>query len=472
MAEVSRKLGVIAFVPDDRLSREKKQMLNRILNAIRQGAAVETFDASISENELLKKMEETEYRLVLVPWYKYLIWSRIEAFYGLTRTSGPTLAGYFADPILPIEPNEPHSYLRAILLDFLNLSASEIITVIATLVQENLRAGIRPWLGKEGVVYYENWHAGHRLGGTLDTVLALPEITAFQDWQKRLSTLRVTLGALWSLIFEEGPGKGEWVQALASKTPKAYFQIGISSKCLALRLCYPAKIYTPKNALTSFWPSRWQPTSAAQLLIKYADFLRIHRVVDTRELEVTALFFPSAPSECAPQSLHTLWIEPITNNLIQEPFYETQSQEKPWLKALPNNPTKTLKLSQDRSSHLLAKERFIRGAFLKIRDLKQQLSDKESRIVELCAGGVGSAPPPPLPDADALLDAFQNRCFEMDHEIENFRSEIERLKLKGALKHETEWMRKKIENLEQKKQEWIQKCVHIIKKIGPTRGAA
>ena len=29
-------------------------------------------------------------RLVLLPWQQYLAWARVEAFFGLTRTSGPT----------------------------------------------------------------------------------------------------------------------------------------------------------------------------------------------------------------------------------------------------------------------------------------------------------------------------------------------------------------------------------------------
>lgn len=472
MAEVSRKLGVIAFVPDDRLSREKKQILNRILNAIRQRATVEMFDGSITETELLKKMEETEYRLVLIPWYKYLTWTKIEAFYGFTRTNGPTVAGYFADQVLPYEPGEPLSYLRAILLDFVHLSPHEVITLIATLVQENLRAGIRPWIGKDGMIYCENWYPGHLLGGTLDSILTLPEINSSQDWHKRTSTIRVILSALWGLIYEEGPGKGELAQALASKAPKAYFQIGISPRCLALRLCYPNKNVTPKNALTSFWPSRWQPTSAAQLLIKYADFLRIHSVVDTNDLEVTALFFPSAPAECAPADLRTLWIEPISNNLMQEPLYETPAPEKPFLRALPGATSKVSSIGKENPSLLQAKDRFIQEASTKIRDLTRQLAEKDELLTELRSGGVGTATLPPPPDAIALLDAFQERCLEAEHEIRNFQSEISRFESKGAKQHEIEWMQKKISALEQQEQEWMHKIALIVKNLRQIKRAS
>lgn len=475
MSSPLKSLGVIGFVQDERVSREKRQILMRILNAMRQRARVEMIDSSISENELLKKMEERDFQLLLLPWYKYLGWSKIEAYNGLTRTTGPTVAGYFADQVLPCEPSEPSSFLRAILLDFTHLSPGEVLLLINSLAQENLRAGIRPWLEKSSTIFCENWYPGHLLGNTLNTMLNLPDLVSSSQWSKRIRAIRIALGALWGLIFEEGPGKSDFAQALTSKMPKAYFQIGISQKTLALRLFYPIKSFTPKDALRQFWPSRWDPTSAAQLLIKHSDLLRVHPVVDTSEIEITALFFLSAPSEIAPGDLKTLWIEPITSKLILEPMFEEPTPEKPYLRTLAGAPlskASILASAKENPSQLQAKDRFIQESATKIRRLTRELAEKDFFITELRAGGVGSAAPPPPPDAEALLEAFLERCHEADHNIHTLQKDLARLQSKGARGHELDWIQRKIAFIENRKVEWLHKIAAIVKSINQLKRSA
>src|SRR5579859_558845 len=142
------KLPTIAFVFDERLSRQRGAILTRIVNSIRQYAKIELISGKISEEELLKKLENAQYDLVLAPWYRYLAWSKIEGFYGLTRTSGPTFAGYFCESILPYELGEQADHYRAILLDFCNLDVAAIRLLMKSLLADARRTGILPLLSQ------------------------------------------------------------------------------------------------------------------------------------------------------------------------------------------------------------------------------------------------------------------------------------------------------------------------------------
>ncbi len=387
-----------AFVLDARLSKEKKHQLARTLNTIRHFARVEVFSDTITENELLKKLGEKEFDLVFAPWYRYIAWMKIEGFYGLTRTSGPTFIGYFADQVLPYELGDQTGYCRMILLDFLNLSAREISNLVRILAQDKLRSGILPLLEDSHTpVYYENWNSGKKPGDCLDTVFSLPEI---QEWSKRSNSIRICLNALWSLVYEEGPGKAEIGQPL--KNFRASFQVGLNSKFLGFRLCYTMAGWSPKNALQHFWPDPKNGTTPSQLLLRFCDFFRVHTLSDTHDIEISVGFFPSQAAEKAPSDLHTFWIEPLAPNIVTEATYIELESPLSYLKHL-KSPTESLA------------------------DLKKELLLRDEKIKELRLGGVGFAHPPPTPDIESILDALEERIPKEKYDTKKIQSKISQI---------------------------------------------
>lgn len=466
MVRPNQKLGKIAFVVDERLSREKSAILTRIINSLRVIATIELISGSIEEDRLLDKLEADKYDLVFAPWYRYVAWSRIEAFYGLTRTSGPTFAGYFCEPILPYEIGETAEHLRAILFDFANLHTSEINLLVKMLIQDTKRSGLRPFFESNTPIYCENWFGSQGLGIRTDAVLSLPGILN-TEWIKRSSALRICIGALWSLVYEEGPGKGEFTQMTTSRTPKAYFQIGMDGACLAMRLCYSMPAWSPKDTLNIFWPNPKKPTSPAQLLLRYSDMIRVHTIPDAADVEVVIAFFNTAAAECSPEQIHTYWIEPVAANLVHEIPFEAPSPNSPHLKALPmpelqTAVKKTSLKTEDDERKEKAKERFIFEAAAKIRELKKVISDRDEMIKELRSGGVGTAPPLPPPDAEALLDAFQERYFEARFQIRQFEIQIAALEEKGGTPQEAEALRQKMTNLITREKIWLRKIAQTL----------
>jgi hypothetical protein len=464
---VSEKAGSIAFVIDERVSRERGALLTRIINSLRSVAQVELLGSGITEEELLKKLEVQSYQLVLVPWYRYMAWSRVEAFYGLTRTSGPTFAGYFCEPLLPYELGEQADHLRAILLDYSNLNTREAVLVTKSLLKDTRRTGIRPLLEPSTSIYCENWYGNQGLGLRIESILSLPEIANTIEWSRRANCIRLCFMALWSLVYDSGPGKSELNQATAGSPPKAYFQIGVDSHALVIRLCYSMPGWTPKDALSEFWPNAKDATRGSQLLLKYADLVRVHSITGTLDVEVTATLFSSAPSERENQQVHTLWVEPIAVSLVSEVPFEAPNPNSPQLKPLPGVSLNELKprVSPEESDQAIrAKERFIFEAATKIKALKDQISEKDEMIRELKIGGIGTSAPLPPADAENLLEAFQERYFEARLQIRQFEIQLNETS-SFAQKHELEALRTRMNNLIVREQGWIKKLAATIEMI-------
>ena len=123
---------------------------------------------------------------------------------------------------------------------------------------------------------------------------AFPSSSADPKWAKRSGSMRICLNALWSLIYEEGPGKAE-VTAAPTSSPKAYFQVACDREMAVLRLCFQMPSWTPRTALANFWPGALSPTSPAQLLLRYADFVRVHTYSNTPEVEIVAGLLSALP---------------------------------------------------------------------------------------------------------------------------------------------------------------------------------
>lgn len=450
------KIGQITFVLDERLSREKQSLLARTVNALRPFADLKMESGSITETELLKKLEGAPPGLVLAPWYRYLAWSKVEALYGLTRTSGPTFAGYFCEPVLPYELGETADHLRAILLDFGTSTPAEVALLIKSLMVDTQRAGIKPLLDANAPIYTEAWFASAGQGSRMDTVLALPEIAGNPDWAKRAAAIRICLSALWSLVYEEGPGKSEFQQAITASSPKAYFQLGADRRCLAMRLCYTMPMWGPKEALAAFWPQVDRPSSAPQLLRRHADLVRVHRIPENNDIEVTIGFFATAGAERAPESIHTLWVEPLSASVVLEVPFQAPGAEgsSVQLRPLPGAPSNEISLNQGKAREL---ERNASETAQKIQELKREIAARDNLIRELRTGGVGTAMPIPPPDAESLLEAFQEKYFEAKYQIRQFELQILDLEERKGSRMEIDALRNRMDILLAREQGWVQR---------------
>jgi hypothetical protein len=459
---VGKKLGTIAFMVDERISREKAQILMRTVNALRQHVTLIPLRSDLTEAAVLEQLESQQIQLVLVPWYRYLAWTRVEAFYGLTRTSGPTFAGYFADQVAPGELPLPSEHLRAILLDLVHLSTHDSLTLLLSLIQPEKRSGIRPLIDRGTTVFTESWAGAQPLGSKLDGILSLPEI-AGSDWVKRSTAIRGAVSALWSLVYEEGPGKGEFAQTIGAKSPKGYFQMAADPRSLMFRLCYSMSGWAPKDVMAQFWPDGKRPFAASQLLLRFCDFVRVHIIAESPDLEVIAGFYPSAPSEKLPSSARSLWIEPLAPQLIEEVPFAAPGPANPLLKPFPGVVVAATRAAAGTGlEDPAAKDRFIFNAAVKLRELKRALEEREEQIRELKSGGVGTAPPLPLPDPESLLEAFQERFFEARLQIRQLELSIVDAERTGATPQQLESIRQKIAALTQRERSWLSKLTGTV----------
>ena len=458
------KFGSIAFVVDERLSRQKSALLTRVVNSIRTCTQkLELITGPTTEEEMLARLELNHYDLVLVPWYRYLNWSKIEGFHGLTRTTGPTFAGYFCDNLLPYEVGEQKDHYRALLLDFAQLETPAIKLIIRSVLQDTRRSGLRPLLGPSTPIYGDAWPGGQTLGAALESVLKVPELQ-MHEWSKRLPAVRLCLTALWSMVFEEGPGKAEARFANPNRVPRAYIQAAADQGALTLRLYTAMPTWTPRDALAAFWPGGSRgPTSPYQLLTRYADFVRVHSVPEPADLEVTAVFFPGTAAEQAFNHVHTLWVEPLAAHVIAELPFDLPGQPRaeltdPLRRLMPNSGNVSPAAAQERANHTALKARkFILEASDKIRELKAQLEDRDEKIAELRSGGVGTARPLPPPDMEGILDAFEEKYHEAKFQLRTLEEELARREGDSAPREELEAIRRKINAAQAREQNWLRK---------------
>lgn len=461
---------------DERLSREKGQRLLRIVNGLRQIAPVEVLSSGTDEDGLLKRLMDKQYSLVIVPWYRYQSWSRVEAYYGLTRTSGPTFVGYFGDTVLPYELGDSKDHFRAIFLDFHGVLVPEAMALVKCLATDSKRYGLRPFYEPTTSIYCDTWYQGQTLGPRIDALTSIPEVMK-TAWIGRASAIRSCFQALWSLIHDEGNARERGL-GIASKAPRAYFQVAADTQLLTLRLCYSQNLVSPKDALQLFWPDASKPTAPSQFLLKYADFLRVHTIADTADIEVVAGFFASAPSENAHTQAHSLWIEPLSPAILQEAPYELPGAASPQIKALmagvspstaqiPMSPIATA-VAEARSDEM--KDRLMQHAAQAILDLKKEIAERDELIRELRAGGVGTEHPLPLPDAEALLEAFQERYMEARYQIRQIELEIEQGAAKGFKPEDRLALEKKISSLTLRQNKWLAQLSGVLAMFGKKDG--
>ncbi len=470
----------IIWVIDEKISRssERKQSLTHILSVLREKAEIQLLHSpSVKEGQdlLLKKLEEQEYQLALAPVDSYLAWTKIENLFGKLKTAGPVFSGYTMDTLPARTIQNANDRYRLGLLDLANLAPAESAKLIFSLCSDATRIGVESFLDPNALVYVEMWQNDSLLGSRLEAVLSLPEIQQF-GWNKRANAIRICLSGLHSLVNEEGKGQSELAKALGSKNGRAYFQIGADKQCMIFRVYTRSPFGSPKEVLGAFLPNPEKPVSGPQLLLRYADFVRIHPVAETADLEITVGLWASAPSEKTSNEIHTLWFDPVTQNvMMNEAPYLMPGAEFPFLRALPNGPVAKPvaepKMSISAPSEAeKAKDRQLLEAKAKILDLKHEISERDSIIRELKSGGVGTAPPLPPPDTESLLDAFKEHYQIAKDQIAALRQQIQQAEQGGASPKSLEHLKQQIILLTNQEKNWIRKLSSTFEAFRAAKG--
>ena len=436
---------------------------------LRQGdCAVEVLSGAGTEEKVMAHLRGSggdpshqPIHLVLVPWNHYMEWSKLEGLFGLSRTHGPTLAGYFGEPIPAVKLPASRDIPRAILVDLANLDPLDWARTVRAIGLESLRSGCLGLLAPGTSVYTDHWLNGTPLGPRIDSISQLSEVTAIPDWQKRLPAARQITSALWSLIFEEGIGKADF--NLPPKTLKASFQSGVDARAWVFRLCFSSQHFGPNEVMTRFWPNSADPWSLPQQIRKASDLLRVHWLPDSGSVEITAVLFASAPSVLRPRDARTLWLEPIQATLVTEnPLEKAGSSSAPYLKALPLGaaiPSAAKPAAPDeRQSKILSE---MAG---KLRDLSQMIRERDESIRELRSGGVGTAQPLPPPDTEGLLEAFQFRFAEAEDELQRLEQQVLEAERGNGDAIRLARTKKRIQELTEKEKNWIRTIAQTLER--------
>ncbi len=437
----------IGFVTDPCLSREKTQIALRALNTLRNFAEIRYYPGTLSEEELVERVKQETLDLLLVPWHAYLHYQKLEAQFGLTRTHGPTMAGYFAEDVSPVELQEEDHHFRAILIDLNRLATGEASNIIRSLLRDSTRWGLRALLQPATNLHFETWTAQIGLGFRIDTILNLPEI-ANGHWAKRANSVRVLVSALWSLIFDNGPGKADRQRNGADRTARAYFEVGVDAHCLGIRLCYVETGWKAKDVLHQFWPGALTPSTAGQIVFQYSDLVRVHVDPESSEIEVVCTLFPSGPAERAMDLLRTLWIEPLSNMTRLERFTESPETQEHFHRPLVTH-------------HAL-----IGNAAEKIEELRKEIDDKTKEIDDLRSKTTIKENVFIYPaglEGEQLIDLVNRRLAEIKAKMKGINSQFQALRqdrtddLKEAGK-----LMKELRELQAQQKSWIARLTEIV----------
>ncbi len=448
----------IGFVTDPSLSREKTQIALRALNALRDFAEIRYYPGTLTEDDLVERIKRETLDLLMVPWHAYLHYQKIEATFGLTRTHGPTMVGYFAEDVSPFELQEEDHHFRAILIDLNRLATTDAAHILRSLLRDSTRWGLRPLLQPSTQLHYESWSAQVGMGFRIDTILGLNEITN-THWTKRSNSIRILTSALWSLIFDHGPGKADRGRGGGGdRTSRAYFEVGADSHGLGLRLCYAEPGWKVKDVLHQFWPGALTPSAAGQILFQYSDLLRIHVDPDTSEIEVVCMLFPTGPAEKSSDLMRTLWIEPLSNMTRLERFAESPETEEHYHKPLVTH-------------HAL-----IGNAAEKIDELRKQVETQTKEIDELRSKGTLKENVFIYPsglDGEQLCDLVNRRLTELKSKMKSLQTRYHTLRLDrdDELK-EAARIVKDIRELQAQQKSWIVRLTETVDTFHAANAAA
>jgi len=313
----------VAFIFDDRLSHDRKTIFARTATVLKSRFSMELLPTQMTEDQLIAHLEKNDYGLILLPWYKYLAWKKLDSFFGALRLQGPTVAGYFADAVLPFEFSGTPNLHRFLFLDFYRFEPSEIEMMLSALVHPEKRSGFNGIFGKSGTAaYFADWYdSDHGSTRCVDAVLKTPLLQS-GTWSSRLFGLRFYLTALWSLCYQEK-------HSFPDATPTAQLEMTEINKCLAIKLVFESSDLTLKQMMDYLWPSGHHQNQAVNELVRHADFLRIHHFPESHQLEITGFFSQSAPAIRHPGEVRGFWIEPLKKRFLKS------AEDEVFLKRIP-----------------------------------------------------------------------------------------------------------------------------------------
>jgi hypothetical protein len=459
--------GRILFVPDERLSRERSQIVNRTLLRLKSLAPLEILSQKqINEDQLLERIKALHPALVLLPWKLALEWTRADAFYGSKRLRGPVVAGYIGEPLVPEQIDLPVNRSRFSLIDFHRLSPEESIPLLLTLADDSRRGGISALHAVQLVqaplppLWDLPWKAGESAGNTLDRILNHPELPV-SGWAGRIPQLRRCVLALWTLIHEEGPGAGKLAQAqaTAAHTGVAAFQMSFSPSLLTLRLNWELPAWSQRDVLESWWrrPDDLAPDTQAVIQTN-CDFLRIQHHEDGARIELVAGFLPSMPSIMNPREVRTLLIEPLEHRFAAEgrgcaepgaprPFPEMQTSND----KNRSTPSASVQATPDR----------------RIQDLEKKIAEQARAIERMREGGVGENTEPALraPDIESLIGAVRDRLEDSVLQIREITRAIREAPYRKLKPEEVMKLRTRLRSVDLRHKTWVSELGAILGKF-------
>lgn len=433
----------IALILDSRLSRERRHIFDRLVYALQGHAEVHDLPVKDDESWVLNHLQQNLYHLVLAPWDLYLRWNRVEAFYGLTRTSGPTFAGYIADPAQCVEIHAPAGYQRVMILDYSQLSRDIAVKLTLAIAEDRQRWGLLPVIEKKSVIFSKILEKTEDTD-LFDLIQSKVPFLSDGPWKKRSLQIQSALIALRELLFKE------------LSRQKILLQFHGHQESLIVRICADIPSWTsPSHALSTFLVpdaefSEWRP---GKMLRRCSDWMRIHFVAETKQLEITLGYLESAPSLEQKDGTHTIWIEPVSPPLAQEqdePSHETQWIENSPARHTPETPVWDEKLVSENTQ------------------LREKIKKIETQIQELVSGGVGQitqslAPP----DSESLWEAFQERYLDLTYQIQHAEKEIQ-----GAPIERRIHLKVKLDSLRKKEAHFAKSFADFLIKIKEYRRSA
>lgn len=455
--------GPILIVKDERLAPERAHALSRLLASLKEKFPIELMEGDAPEAQILERLNKGPVQALLMPWHRYLKALKTEAQFGLKRMAGPGLAGYFAEPISSQELGAEPSRDRMVLLDWIHMNPFEVATWLDAFADDSRRSGILPLVREGNPVFGAAWFGDSSPGPTLDGILHIPALQE-SPWKERLGSVRMLVMGLWSLIFDEGPGKLSDLGG--ARAAKAQFQVALDSQVLAMRVCYGMPGWKKNGwveAVRTFWPAAAVPGGATNAIFNYADSVRVHIVGDSSDVEITVTLQASAPSKTAPQKVRQLWVDPISPKLVEPLLAPGSGKGAPAALTQPgtfaNMPAPQAAGPSPENDKL---KKLLGQASIKLQELKTTILDRDKVIRELRSGGVGTAQPLPPPDTSALLDAFLERYFDAQFQIRKVEVAFENAKNGGATPQQIEALQKKVTALTRLEKDWIEKLQKIL----------
>ncbi|MBL7713988.1 MAG: hypothetical protein JNL01_00885 [Bdellovibrionales bacterium] len=453
----------ILILKDERLAPERAHALSRLLASLKEKLPIELMEGDASEAQILERLNRGPVSVLLMPWHRYLKALKIEAQFGLKRQSGPSFGGYFAEPISAQELGAEPSRDRLILLDWTHMNAHEAAIWLRSFADENRRSGILPLVRDGNAVFGAAWFGDSSPGPTLDGIMRIPQLQE-SPWKERMGSVRMLVMGLWSLIFDEGPGKLSDLGG--AKAAKAQLQVTLDSQTLAMRCCYGMPGWKKNGwveAVRTFWPAAAVPGGATNAIFNYADSVRVHIVGDSSDVEITVTLQASAPSKLAPQKVRQLWVDPISPKLVEPLLAPGSGKGSPAALTQPGTfahlPAPTANGPNPETDKL---KKLLGQASVKLQELKTAILDKDKVIRELRSGGVGTAQPLPPPDTSSLLDAFTERYFEAQLQIRKVEVAFENAKNNGATPAQIEALQKRVTALTRLEKDWIEKLQKVL----------